>query len=144
MEPVLQQLKQRFCVYARAGLVEVGLIGKQPIGVEIVVRTKQLTGSGLLDLGREGCVPGFRGGGFSITEVERYKVTIDVILPDQLIELGNLRAGQGCNARKSPGGLVRVETEIVGEAPSGRMALLGDEMVAALGDDVALVLFRLA
>src|ERR1700684_364800 len=106
MGSVLQQLKQRFCVYARASLIEVGLIGKQPIGVEVVVRSEQLTGSSVLDLGCERFVPGFRRRGFSIAEVERYKVTIDVILPDQLIELSNLRALRWCNARKSPGGLV--------------------------------------
>src|ERR1700759_1621782 len=103
MELVLQQLIQRFGVYARAGLVEVSLIGKQPVGVEIVVRPKQLTGSGLLDLGRERSVARFRGRGFSLAEVERYKVTIDVILPDQLIERGNLRARRGCKAGESRG-----------------------------------------
>src|SRR5271154_3600979 len=34
--------------------------------------------------------------------------------------------------------------KIVGQAPSGEMALLGDEMVAAFGDYLALVFFRLA
>ncbi len=36
------------------------------------------------------------------------------------------------------------EMKIVGQAPSGEMALLGDEMVAAFGDYLALVFFRLA
>src|SRR5579859_4615751 len=103
MELVLQQLIQRFCVYARAGLVEVSLIGKQPVGVEIVVRAEQLAGCGMLDLGRERCVLFIRRRGFSLAEVERYKVTVDVILPDQLIERRNLRAGRGCNARESRG-----------------------------------------
>ena len=93
MGAVLQELKQRFCVYARAGLVEVRLIGKQAVGVEVVVRPEQLARSGLLHLGCERYVPRFRRRGFSFAKVERYKVTIDVILPDQLIEWGYLRAG---------------------------------------------------
>ena len=95
-----------------------GLIGKQPIGVEIVVRAEQLAGSSELDLGGEMRVPGLRRRGFSLAEVEGYKVTIDVMLPDQLIELGDLHARRGRIAGQTLQGLVGIEMEIFGQAPS--------------------------
>src|ERR1700761_3550036 len=142
MGPVFQQLKQRLRVHPGAGFIEVGLIGKETIGIKVVVRTKQLAGCGLKTGGKL-CVVLRRRSCFPFAQIKGNVVTVDVILPDELIQLTDLRALGRRNAGVLLPGLVRSEMEIVGQAAPGKPALLRDQMVAPLGDHLALVLLRL-
>ena len=137
-------MKKRLRVYLRSGSIQVRLVGKKTVRIEIVVRAEQLAWGGLLQKRGEARIARLRGRGFPRAEVIGHVVTIHVIPLHQFVQFMNLRALGKRNTRVHLRRLVGCEMKIVGQAAPREMALFGDEMVATRGNDVALVFFRLA